>query len=784
MSDKNHPKKGNYPMPDQKLNIVGHSVKKVDAYGLAAGAPVFAADILPADCLYMAMVFSPHAHARILNIDASGAMAMDGVVAVYTHKDVPRVVHTTAGQGYPEPSPYDTCMLDNKVRFVGDRVAAIVATDRQVAREAVKRVKVEYEVLPAVFDPREALKPGAPVIHDEPEARMPIPVTYDPKRNLAAEIEANVGDVEQANADVVVDGYFYHHQYQHCPIEPHVCLAWPDPNGRLFIKTSTQVPFHVRRIVAARLRIPIHRIRVIKPRIGGGFGVKQEILLEDIAGFAALDMKRPVLFEYNRTEELRSSRTRHAMYIRLRAGAKKNGDLSFIDMDAVMNTGAYGSHGLTVLSNTGSKTLPLYRWPNIRFHGRTAYTNLPVAGAYRGYGGTQGDFAMEVGMDELAGKLGMDPVEFRRRNHIRVGETSPIFEALGEGKAGVPQVVNSCGLDACLKQGAAAFGWDKPIENRVDGAIRRGRGMVTLMQGSAIPDIDMGSASIKMNDDGSFNLLVGATDIGTGSDTVMAQIAAEVLHVPVNKIIVYSSDTDLTPFDVGAYASSTTYLSGMAVKKTAQKMRDQILDVAAGLLNTPCKDLRLSESSVNAPNGKSVSLERIGLYTLYEKDQRQLIATASHIVHQSPPPFAAHFAQVAVDTETGNIKVERYVAAVDCGQAINPALAEGQIEGALVNGLSAALYEELLYNANGALKNKDFDTYKIMGTMDLPEIKTILVTTHEPTGPFGAKSVSEICINGPMPIISNAVYDAVGIRLREAPFTPQKVLALLRDKGI
>ena len=771
----------NYP----KKTVVGHSVKKVDAYGLAAGAPVFAGDDLPRDCLFMAMVFSPHAHARIKDIDASEALAMDGVEAVYTYRDVPRVIHTTAGQGYPEPSPYDTYMLDNKVRFVGDRVAAVVAKDRFIAREAVKRVRVEYEVLPAVFDPREALKPGAPVIHDEPEARIPIPVPYEPKRNLVAHVEAHVGDVEQAekNVDVVAEGYFYHHQYQHSPIEPHVCLAWPDPNGRLYLKTSTQVPFHVRRIVAARLQMPIRNIRVIKPRIGGGFGTKQEILLEDIAGFAAMKLGKPVLFEYNRTGEIRSSRTRHAMYIKIRAGANRDGSLGFIDMDAVMNTGAYGSHGLTVLTNTGSKTLPLYKWPNIRFVGRTAYTNLPVAGAYRGYGGTQGDFAMEVIMDDLARKLGIDPVEFRRRNHIRAGDTSPIFEALGEGKEGVPQTVNSCALDACLDQGARAFGWDQPLENRVDGPIRRGRGVVALMQGSAIPDIDMGAASIKLNDDGSFNLLVGATDIGTGSDTVLAQIAAEVLSVPVDEIVVYSSDTDLTPFDGGAYASSTTYLSGMAVKKAAEKMQRQLIAVGAKLLDRDPAKLRVENKAVVSNDGKSVGFDRIGLYTLYEKDQEQLIATASHIVHQSPPPFSAHFAQVAVDTETGVIKVERYVAAVDCGQAINPALEEGQIEGALVNGLSAALYEEMLYNEKGVLKTRDFDTYKIMSTMDLPEITTILVPSHEPTGPYGAKSVSEICINGPMPVISNAVFDALGVRLYQAPFTPERVLEALKKAG-
>jgi CO/xanthine dehydrogenase Mo-binding subunit len=438
--------------------------------------------------------------------------------------------------------------------------------------------------------------------------------------------------------------------------------------------------------------------------------------------------------------------------------------------------------------NCGSKTLPLYPCPNVGFRADSVYTNLPVGGAYRGYGATQAAFPVEIAMDIAAEKLGMDPVELRRKIHIREGQGSAVFRALGEGKSGVEQKIGSCKLPDCLTRGAEAIGWQEKRgrDRNTQKRVKRGLGMCALMQGSSIPEIDMGAASLKMNDDGSFNLLVGATDLGTGSDTVLAQIAAEALDVPLDHVIVYSSDTDLTPFDVGAYASSTTYLSGEAVRKAATIVREQILAVAAGMLGLPPGDagkLRTADRTVHAPDGKSVTYAQVALHALYDADQHQIGTFASHITHASPPPFAAHFAEVEVDTETGLCRVVKYVAAVDCGTAINPKLAEGQTEGAVVNGLGYALTEEMLFDQHGRCRNPGFGHYKIFSTRDLPEMVTILVPSYEPTGPYGAKSVSEISINGPLPAISNAIYDAVGVRLFRSPFTPERILQALKAQA-
>ncbi|HPB32526.1 MAG TPA: molybdopterin-dependent oxidoreductase, partial [Candidatus Sumerlaeota bacterium] len=525
------------------------------------------------------------------------------------------------------------------------------------------------------------------------------------------------------------------------------------------------------------------RIRVIKPRIGGGFGGKQEVFLEGLCAALTLKTGCPLRMALSREEEFIHSRTRHPQVIRLRTGVRRNGDIAAMDMNVLMNTGAYGSQGLTVMCNTGSKTLPLYRCGNVSFNGDVVYTNLPVGGAYRGYGATQGYVAMGIQMDEMAVAIGMDPLEFHKRNHIRAGEGSPIFQALGEGKEGVKMVLDTCGLDECIERGAQWIGWTRKRGRPGKGPVKRGIGMVCLMQGSSIPEVDMGAASIKINEDGSFNLLIGATDLGTGSDTVLAQIAAEVLGVPLEKIIVYSSDTDMTPFDVGAYASSTTYLSGNAVRKAAFKVKEQILSVASGMMSVPADKILLENSEAKGPD-KSIPLSRIAAYTMYEHEQFQIMASASHISRKSPPPFSAHFAEVLVDTETGMVRVIRYVAAVDCGTAINPRLAEGQTEGAVLNGISFALTEEYLFNGQGRMLNPTFTHYKIFSTRDLPEVKTILVSGYEPTGPFGAKSVSEISINGPIPAISNAIYDAVGIRLRKTPFTPDRVLTALKKKHL
>jgi len=764
------------------FSVVRHDERKVDGIPLVTGRPKFVADIDLPDTLYVKILRSPYAHARIKRIDTSKAEAIPGVALVLTHANTPARRFTTAGQGYPEPSPYDTRMFDTKVRFVGDRVAAVAAETREIAEEAIKAIEVEYEELPAVLSIDDALAPGAPVIHDEDDSAG----IYDPKRNIVADVDIDVGDVERgfAESDVIVETVCELQYAQHTPIEPHVVLSYLDSDGRLVLRTSTQVPFHVRRIVAYALDYPLHRIRVIKPRIGGGFGTKQEILLEDIAALVTLRTRRPALIELTRPEEFISARTRHPMRVRVKLGAKSDGTLHAMEMEAISNTGAYGSHGLTVLSNTGSKTLPLYnKAENVHFFGKAVYTNMPVAGAYRGYGATQGYFPLETAMDELAEKLGLDPVELRRRNHIRAGETSPIFVKLGEGREGVEQIIRSCELEKCIEVGMARIGWEERRGKRIrEGSWVHGLGMSVHMQGSGIAQIDMGAATIKMNEDGSFNLLVGATDLGTGSDTILGQIAAEVLGVPLEKIIVYSSDTDMTPFDVGAYASSTTYVSGMAVKRAADAVKGQILEVASRILDAAPDSLALSTERVVAPDGRSASLSEVCHYAMYQSDQFQIGATASFVPEESPPPFMASFAEVAVDTETGLVKVLKYVAAVDCGTPINPKMAQGQVEGAIANGIGYALTEEMLFSSRGRVRNPNLFDYKILGALDMPELEVILVDSYEPTGPMGAKSVGEIAINAPIPTIANAIYDAVGVRLRNTPFTPERVLKAMRKK--
>lgn len=770
----------------EKMKVVNKSVRKIDAAALSQGQHLFTGDLTPEGSLHVKMLWSPHAHANIKSIDISAAEKMPGVKCVLYYGNVPRIAHCTAGQGYPEPSPYDTFMFDRKVRFVGDRVAAVAAESSQQAEAALESIKVEYELLEPVFGYDEALADGAPVIHDEKEAYVPIPIPFEPEKNIVARVGMETGNFKKGmkEADFTFDEVFETSYAQHCSIEGYISWAKIDPYGRVFITTSTQVPFHTRRIVAKTLDIPVQKIRVIKPRIGGGFGSKQEMMLEDVVALVAMRTGRPTFWAFTREEVFRSGRTRHPMRMRVRFGLKKNGTISALGLDLINNTGAYGGHGLTVMSCAGSRVIPLYHVENIHFDAKSIYTNLPVCGAYRGFGATQAYFAVESMMDVMAEKIGMDPLKFRKQVHILTGETHPAFEALGEGKPGTPMDIGSCSLDECIDRGAAEIGWQKrkPHTSK-KGRYRRGLGMSIHMQGSSVPEIDMGAASIKINDDGSFNLHVGATDLGTGSDTVLAQIAAEELETTVDKFIVYSSDTDMTPFDVGAYASSTTYLSGEAVRKTAAKVKEQILRVGAEMLNCKVDEVDAFESCVvMKKGGKKVTYSEIAYYSLYENNQFQIAAVESHITHKSPPPFSAHFVEIEVDTETGRIKVLKYVAAVDCGTAINPQLSEGQTEGAVLNGISYALTEEYRFNNLGRMMNASFSSYNIFSMRDKPEIKTILVPSYEATGPFGAKSVSEISINGAMPAISNALYNATGVRMYKAPFTQERVWRALQGQ--
>jgi probable selenate reductase molybdenum-binding subunit len=764
------------------FDTVGKSVNKIDALALATGQSLFTDDVSFPNTLQIKLLYSPHAHAIIDDIDTSESEKLPGVVMVLTYKNTPQVLHTTAGQGWPEPSPYDTCMFNKKARYVGDRVAAVVAETEEIAQAAVKLIKVKYTILPAVLDAQKAMEEGAPIIHDE----KGISGAYDPKRNLVAHVEVRAGNVDKGfeESDVVVENTFETQYAQHCPIEPHVTLSYLDEYGRIVLRTSTQVPFHVRRIVAQSLEIPVQKIRVIKPRIGGGFGVKQEIILEEICAFATLKTGRPARMLYSREEEFVSSRTRHPMKITVKIGAKKDGTFNSIKMYALSNTGAYGTHGLTVVSNAGSKTLPLYnKAPNVKFVADVVYTNLPVPGAYRGYGATQGYASLEQTVDILAERLGMDPIEIRKKNHIRKGETSPIFQALGEGREGVTQYIQSEAIDKLIELGAKEIGWyEKWGKKFRNGSKVRGVGMSLHMQGSGIPLVDMGAASIKLNEDGSVNVLYGGTDIGTGLDTVSAQMVAETLGIKTEQVIVYASDTDMTPFDVGAYASSGTYISGGAVLNTALKLRDQIIEVAKELFGEfDTKDFMLKDGKVYSPkSSKSVSLSEIAYQTLYVKNHHQIMATSSFVSPYSPPPFAAHFVEVEIDEDTGIVTPIKYVAAVDCGVPLNPELAKGQVIGAVVNGIGYALTEEYKFSDTGKTLNPNFIEYRIPSSRDIPEIVTILVETYEPTGPYGAKSIAEIGINGPIPAIGNAIYDASGIRLHSSPYTPEKVLKALK----
>jgi len=777
----------------QTWQTVGKPEIKVDAIKLVQGKPAFTADFEKRGLLHAKVLHSPHAHARIKKIDTNKAKALEGVIAVLTWQDIPHTVYSTAGQSDPIPGPLDTFSLDHKVRFVGDRVAFVAAETPEIAAKALSLIDVEYEILPAILDSREAMDPKAIRIHDEVEY-----VNFadsNPEKNLAAHIRIDIGDVEKGfkEADEVFESEYEVPKVQQVSIEPHICITYWDEDDRLVIRTSTQVPFHVRRMLAPVLRLPVKRIRVIKPRIGGGFGGKQEVLMEDVPAHLTIATKRPVVYEYTREEEFIAARSRHPMKIKMKTGVKRDGTITANAMYALSDTGAYGCHALTVTGNTGHKAMALYvgdgsyrESPNIQFYADVVYTNTPPAGAFRGYGVPQGYWPVERHMEKIARAMGFDPIDFRLKNTIRPGEYHPFSKAWNEGREPRPEIVHTVGLEQCVAQGRAAIAWDDKYGNeewRGTGTKRKGIGIAMVMQGTAIPYLDMGGASIKMNDDGSFNLLVGATDLGTGSDTVLAQMAAEVLGVPVEDMITYSSDTDFTPFDKGAYASSTTYISGTAATKAAQVVAWRIKLRAATLLGIPeaeYESIRLSNRQAIAPDGRSVSMAEIALDSLHKNNQEQIMGVASYVSPVSPPPFAAQFAEVTVDTQTGAVTVDRLVMAVDSGVIVNPLTASGQIEGGMTQALGYAVCEEMRYDDKGKAIERDLDRYHIFRSDEMPDLETIFVETFEPSHPFGVKAVAEIPMDGVAPAVGNAVFDAVGANIDSNPITPEKVWRALK----
>ena len=775
------------PEQMKERKVIGKPETKVDAVKLAAGKPVYADDLEMRGMLHAAMLTSPHAHARIISIDKHKAEQLDGVHAVLTYEDVPRVLYASGGQSYPNPLPYDQVSLDNKVRHVGDRVAVVAAETPEIARQACALIKVEYQLLPTVFDPEEALAENAPVIHDAPDVEG----GHDLSRNIVHHIDASVGDAEAqwAKAEHIFEGEYRVHQVQQSSIEPHICVTWWDEDDRLVIRTSTQVPFHVRRMVAPLLELPMKKIRVIKPRIGGGFGGKQEMLIEDLCAHLTMATGRPVRFEYTRAQEFTSARSRHPEIIRFKTGVTGDGEVVAAEMRVIGNTGAYGTHGLTVLMVSGFRGLTTYNAPYSRFLCDVVYTNVPTAGAYRGYGAPQALFAVENHMEEIALKLDMDVLAFKRKNWIKQGDAMVMAVALGEGREGKPQVVSTSALAECVDIGARAVQWyEKRGKSRtVDGKphLKRGMGMAVCMHGTGIAGLDMGAASIKLNDDGSFNVLFGATDLGTGADTVLAQIAAETLGVPLEDILVYAADTDMTPFDTGAYASSTTYISGGAVLKASEQVKQQILAHAAKHFfdGADTDVLDLADRKVVHTDGRAIDLQTVALHSIHQEEQHQIMATASHMSDVSPPPFAAQFAEIVVDTETGQITVERLLMAVDCGVALNPITAAGQVEGGMTQALGYAHCEEMAYDGLGRLQTTRFGDYHIYRADEMPELEVIFVETYEETGPFGAKAVAEIPKDGVAPALASAIYDATGVRMRNLPFTPERVWQALQDES-
>ena len=768
----------------KNFRIVNNLTPSVDGKGLMQGRPAYTDDIAAPKSLIVKLLRSPYAFARVKNIDVSEALKLPGVECILTKDNVPHVSFTRAGQGYPEPSPHDKFIFDEYVRYVGDEVAAVAAVNEEVALEAMKLIKVDYEVLEPVLDFEKAYE-NASVIHPEDGIHEMFPIGFDPKKNLAASYEMEVGNVaeELKKCDVVVEDTFYSQAQAHAMIEPHTCNARMDEHNRLVVYSTTQTPFHMRRILSKTLGIPVEKIRVIKPRVGGGFGGKQAFHGEMFVSLVTLRTGKPSKCVFTREEVFGSTYTRHPMRISLKVGADKEGHIKAIDCRALSDTGAYGEHALTVFMIVGSKVLPLYnKVKAVKFGGHVVYTNHVPAGAYRGYGAIQGNYAVESVIDELAEKLHMDPITLREMNSMKEKETSPIFEIMGEGTEGTAMIMESCKLPYCIKRGRELMNWDEkyPVKKVGDHKVRS-VGCAIAMQGSGIPFLDMGSCTIKLNDGGSYMVTVGATDIGQGSDTIISQIVAEELQTTMDKVIIYSSDTDLTPYDCGAYASSTTYVSGNAAYRAASKMREKLIKEAAIELQVKPEDIDF-DGKVFVSGDKSVTLDELSVGRMYNNDTHQIAVTESFHGEVSPPPFMAAFGEFEFDTETFEYKMIKYVTVTDCGTTINPALAKGQVEGGIMQGYGMASSEAVLYSPKGKLLSNTFDTYHIPSCKEAGELVTEFADSYEPSGPFGAKSVGEIGIDTPPAVLCNAVYNAFGVRIHSLPITPEKIFEAMKAK--
>ena len=753
------------------MKTVNQSMRKKDAMQLVTGQPVYMDDVIPQDCLIVKLLRSPHANAIVQEIDTSRALLVPGIEAIYTWKDVDQQGrrYTQAGQTYPEPSPYDRLVIDRHVRFAGDVVAILAGKDEKCVDKAMKLIKVRYEVLPAVLDYHTALD-NPVLVHPEENWESLAPVGADNKRNLCAHDETGAGDIEAvlAGCDVVIDHTYHTRACQQAMMETFRTYCSIDAYGRLNVLSSTQIVFHCRRILANALHIPKSMIRVAKPRIGGGFGAKQTSVCEVYPAFVTWKTKKPSKIIFSRYESQIASTPRHEMELHVRLGATKDGIVRGIDLYTLSNTGAYGEHGPTTVGLSGHKSIPLYgKAEAFRFVSDVVYTNHMSSGAYRGYGATQGLFAVESAVNELADKLGIDPFVIRQRNIVREGDVMPAYYG---------QVNTSCALDRCLQAVHDNIGWDEkyPVRDMGNGKVRA-VGMGMAMQGSGITSVDVGSASLKINDDGFYTLSIGAADMGTGCDTILAQIAAEVLDCPLDNVTVLGADTDSSPYDSGSYASSTTYVTGKAVEQCAEQLKQKICQAGAGLLGLDERAVVFAGDAVTSEDGtQRATLAQIAAASQCGSNTA-LEAVVTHSSEISPPPFMVGAAEVEVDLETGEAQVIRYEAAVDCGTPVNPNLARVQAEGGILQGIGMALTENVTYDDRGMPQENSLMQYKIPARNDIGHIHVVFENSYEGTGPFGAKSIGEVVINTPLPAVADAIYHATHKRFYELPITREQI---------
>ena len=753
------------------MKTVNQPMRKKDAMQLVTGQPVYMDDVIPQDCLIVKLLRSPHANAIVQEIDTSRALLVPGIEAIYTWKDVDQQGrrYTQAGQTYPEPSPYDRLVIDRHVRFAGDVVAILAGKDEKCVDKAMKLIKVRYEVLPAVLDYHTALD-NPVLVHPEENWESLAPVGADNKRNLCAHDESGAGDIEAvlAGCDVVIDHTYHTRACQQAMMETFRTYCSIDAYGRLNVLSSTQIVFHCRRILANALHIPKSMIRVAKPRIGGGFGAKQTSVCEVYPAFVTWKTKKPSKIIFSRYESQIASTPRHEMELHVRLGATKDGIVRGIDLYTLSNTGAYGEHGPTTVGLSGHKSIPLYgKAEAFRFVSDVVYTNHMSSGAYRGYGATQGLFAVESAVNELADKLGIDPFVIRQRNIVHEGDVMPAYYG---------QVNTSCALDRCLQAVHDNIGWDEkyPVRDMGNGKVRA-VGMGMAMQGSGITSVDVGSASLKINDDGFYTLSIGAADMGTGCDTILAQIAAEVLECPLDNVTVLGADTDSSPYDSGSYASSTTYVTGKAVEQCAEQLKQKICQAGAGLLGLDERAVVFAGDAVTSEDGtQRATLAQIAAASQCGSNTA-LEAVVTHSSEISPPPFMVGAAEVEVDLETGEAQVIRYEAAVDCGTPVNPNLARVQAEGGILQGIGMALTENVTYDDRGMPQENSLMQYKIPARNDIGHIHVVFESSYEGTGPFGAKSIGEVVINTPLPAVADAIYHATRKRFYELPITREQI---------